>query len=204
MSIPRIKIKKGCGLCHCMKILHIINWYQMYSNQSNQSETSKCNVYQLSFAQGMILMRSGKSHGLKRKKVCCGTLNGCFCTAWTLQRKNLPPCWSARLVENCCCMLRKHGSVLMRSDVYRLQTGKYDRGEMYIHNITAKNIEGVIELLKKLEKSNKKIQVGTFLIFWFYREGQRRRQCCCCWSLAAHARCSQPGYKRVSFIEKND
>ena len=56
-------------------------------------------------------------------------------------------------------MLRKLDSVLTRSVVYRLQTGKYDRGEMYIRNITAKNIEGVIELLKKLEKSSKKIQV---------------------------------------------
>ena len=56
-------------------------------------------------------------------------------------------------------MLRKLDSVLTRSVVYRLQTGKYDRGEMYIRNITAKNKEGVIELLKKLEKSSKKIQV---------------------------------------------
>ena len=35
---------------------------------------------------------------------------------------------------------------------------------MYIGNITAKNIEGVIELLKKLEKSSKKIQVR----FWSF------------------------------------
>ena len=56
-------------------------------------------------------------------------------------------------------MLRKLGSILTRSDVYRLQTGKYDRGEMYIHNIAAMNIEGVMDLLKKLKKSSKKIQV---------------------------------------------
>ena len=96
-------------------------------------------------------------------------------------------------------MLRKLDSVLTRSVVYRLQTGKYDRGEMYIRNITAKNIEGTVEKVRKEQQEN----TSTFLIFWFYREGQRRRQCCC-WSLAAHARCSQPGYKRVSFIEKND
>ena len=35
---------------------------------------------------------------------------------------------------------------------------------MYIHKITVKNIEGVIDLLKKLKKSSKKIQVR----FWSF------------------------------------
>jgi len=35
---------------------------------------------------------------------------------------------------------------------------------MYIHNIAAMNIEGVMDLLKKLKKSSKKIQVR----FWSF------------------------------------